>query len=296
VAHASDAAGSIRIPASVTGLYGLKPTRGRVPPPEDRWNGLVCELVVARSIRDVETCLGLVGRGPWPASDGPLRIALSIDHWAGLATDKAVEAAVEAAARKLEAGGHAIVPIERPFDYEQLMTTWFPLFGLGVADSVEQASARTGRPADADHLEPNTLDLLDVVAGLAPDARLRGLATAAGVTRMLTAKLAGFDALLTPTLDRPVIPLGWMAGRGPMAQYMADGDEWFDRLYIANTSGWPAMSVPAPVAGPTPIGVQLIAQPYQERRLLRLARVITSDALVEVAVPAGRLADPERLS
>jgi amidase len=287
VAHASDAAGSIRIPAAVTGLYGLKPTRGRVPPPDDRWNGLVCELVVARSVRDVETCLELVGRGPWPESQGRLRIALSTDHWAGLAPDPAATAAVEAAARRLEADGHAIVVLDRPFDYEQLMTTWFPLFGLGVADSIQEAAARTGRPPDADHLEPNTLELLGIVAGLAPDARQKGLATAAAVTRSLTANLAGFDALLTPTLDRPVIPLGRMAGSCPMAQYMADGDEWFDRLYVANTSGWPAMSVPAPVPGPTPIGVQLMAQPYQEPRLLRLARAITGDALVEVATLAG---------
>jgi amidase len=97
--------------------------------------------------------------------------------------------------------------------------------------------------------------------------------------------LTGYDALLTPTLDRPVIPLVTMAGTTPMDRYMADCNEWFDRLFIANTSGWPAISVPAATAGPLPIGLQLMAPPGSDRLLLRLARDLTGHAVVPVAVP-----------
>lgn len=305
IAHASDSAGSIRIPAAVTGLLGLKPTRGRVPGRGFDWSGLLVELVVARSVRDLQTCLavlsapdgtpGPVGEGLRPVGeglrlvgDGPTagprcRIALSLGHWAGGTTDPTVVASVEATARALESAGHVVEPIDRPFDYEQLTTTWFPLFGLGIAEEMSAVSARTGRPMAAPYLEPTTCELLERVAALPSDARPRALATGAAVTDALVAGLAGFDALLTPTLDRAVIPLGRMAGHCPMDRYLADGDEWFDRLYLANVTGWPALSVPAPGSsdGPGPaIGAQLMAPPGHDELLLSLAVDIMGHGII----------------
>ncbi len=288
LAHASDSAGSIRIPASVTGLLGLKPSRGRVPGCGFDWSGLLVELVIARSVRDLSAAFGAVATatpsdGPGPQPRRPRRIALSLDHWAGGTTEPAVREAVAAAARALEAAGHTVEPIDRPFSYEQLMSTWFPLFGLGIADFIHAAAARSGRPAAAPHLEPNTLEMLERVAALAPGARAQALATGVQVTADLSANLAGFDALLTPTLDRAVVPLGRMAGSCPMDRYLDDGDEWFDRLYLANVTGWPALSVPAPVpVGNPPVGAQLMAAPAAEELLLALAH----DVLGEAVVPA----------
>lgn len=294
LAHASDSAGSIRIPASVTGLLGLKPSRGRVPGCGFDWSGLLVELVIARSVADLSAALRAVAaRGPAPApapapSGGPdrqvrrpRRIALSLDHWAGGTTEPAVREAVNAAARALEAAGHTVEPIGRPFSYEQLMSTWFPLFGLGIAELIHATAARTGRPASAPHLEPNTLEMLARVGALAPDARDQALVTGEQVTADLAANLAGFDALLTPTLDRAVVPLGRMAGSCPMDRYLADGDEWFDRLYLANVTGWSALSVPAPVPpGRPPVGAQLMAPPGAEELLLALAEDLLGDAVV----------------
>lgn len=286
LAHASDSAGSIRIPASVTGLMGLKPSRGRVPGCGFDWSGLLVELVIARSVADLAAALRAVA-APTPSGGAdlqprrPRRIALSLDHWAGGTTEPAVREAVTAAARALEAAGHTVEPIGRPFSYEQLMSTWFPLFGLGIAELIHATAARTGRPAAAPDLEPNTLEMLERVAALAPDARDQALVTGVQVTADLAANLAGFDALLTPTLDRAVVPLGRMAGSCPMDRYLADGDEWFDRLYLANVTGWPALSVPAPVpAGWPPVGAQLMAAPGAEELLLALADDLLGDAVV----------------
>lgn len=294
LAHASDSAGSIRIPASVTGLLGLKPSRGRVPGCGFDWSGLLVELVIARSVRDLAISLRALADPASPAGgplglnldgDGPSRrIALSLDHWAGGTTEPAVRAAVEAAARTLEAAGHTMEPIGRPFSYEQLMDTWFPLFG-GIADLIHATAARTGRPAAAPHLEPNTLEMLERVAALPAGARVEALVTGELVTVDLEVNLAGFDALLTPTLDRAVVPLGRMAGSCPMDAYLADGDEWFDRLYLANVTGWPALSVPAPVpAGSAPVGAQLMARPGADELLLGLAADLVGDAVVPAVV------------
>lgn len=288
LAHASDSAGSIRIPASVTGLLGLKPSRGRVPGCGFDWSGLLVELVVARSVRDLAVSLEVLATPSSlaaPSPDRPRRIALSLDHWAGGTTEPAVRQAVEAAAGALEAAGHTVEPIGRPFSYEQLMATWFPLFGLGIAELIHATAARTGRPAVGPNLEPNTLEMLERVAALPAGARSEALVTGELVTVDLEVNLGGFDALLTPTLDRAVVPLGRMAGSCPMDRYLADGDEWFSRLYLANVTGWPALSVPAPVPpGSPPVGAQLMARPGADELLLALAADLLGDAVVPAVV------------
>ncbi len=307
LAHASDSAGSIRIPASVTGLLGLKPTRGRVPGCGFDWSDLLVELVIARSVRDLGVALAALAfdglafdglafdaRGGAPASSrAPAgsrsrprrRIALSLDHWAGGTTEPAVREAMEAAARVLEAAGHTVEPVGRPFNYEQLMATWFPRFGLGIAELIRATAARTGRALTAANLEPNTLELLARVAALPSDAGREAMVTGELVTIDLEVNLTGFDALLTPTLDRAVVPLGRMAGSCPMDPYLAAGDEWFDRLYLANVSGWPALSVPAPVpAGAPPVGAQLMSRPGADELLLALATDLVGDAVVPAVV------------
>lgn len=224
------------------------------------------------------------------SESGPtgLRVALALDHWAGGTTDPIVVTAVEQAARTLADLGHEVTVIGRPFDYDRLMSTWFPLFGGGVADTIETMAAVCGRPIDAEHLEPNTLATLARVADLGPDARHQAEQTATSVTAELASNLAPFDVMLTPTLDRVSIPLGRMAGDAPMDDYLADGDTWFDRLYVANVTGCPALSLPAPVADDDPpIGLQLMAPPDGEALLLTVAdQLLGDEAILPVISPA----------
>ena len=90
----------------------------------------------------------------------PRRIALSLDHWAGGTTEPAVREAVTAAARALEAAGHTVEPIGRPFSYEQLMSTWFPLFGLGIAELIHATAARTGAAMASAAPPPRTTSVI----------------------------------------------------------------------------------------------------------------------------------------
>jgi amidase len=289
-AHASDAAGSIRIPAAVTGLIGLKPTRDLVPAPTDDWRGLVTEFVLARSIADVVASLQvLVSPSVTTAPLGrtrSLRTGLSLEHWAGLPVDAEVVAAIEATARRLEAIGHRVEPVPRPFDYEQLMSTWFPLFGAGALDGIERVAAEVGRPLDENHLEPNTRELVAEVTRLTAEDHATAQVNRAAVTADVAAAFEDYDLLLTPTVDRAVIPLGRMAGDAPMGAYMADGDEWFDRLYLANVIGWPAISVPAD-AEPTapPIGAQFLAPPFREDLLVGIAADLLGDSIIPPVDP-----------
>ncbi|MGI9615900.1 MAG: amidase [Acidimicrobiales bacterium] len=302
-AHASDAAGSIRIPAAVTGLIGLKTTRDLVPRSVDDWRGLVVEFVLARSIADVVASLRVLAPSPSHTAEvlggaAPLRIGLSVEHWAGLADDPAVVAAVESTARRLEALGHHVEPAPRPFDYEQLMSTWFPLFGAGAVEGIERVARLTGRAMDALHLEPNTLEVIERSAGLTPADHTDAEANRATVTAEVAAAFQHYDLLLTPTLDRAVIPLGRMAGDAPMDAYLVDGDAWFDRLYLANVIGWPAISVPAhPNPGDTPvtppIGAQFMAPPHREDALVRIAAELIGDAIIPCVEPSP-LATPYR--
>lgn len=287
IAHASDAAGSIRIPASVTGLIGLKPSRGLLPVPEDDWRGLVVEFVLARSVRDVEVAFQVLGPPLGPVPAGPLRVAVSLDHWAGGETEPAVTAAVESVAERLDRLGHRVEPIACPLDYERLMSTWFPLFGGGVADAIARVSALTGRPTDGDHLEPNTLELLDRVAAVGPGQLAAAHEAATAVEAQLARSLARFEVLLTPTLDRAVIPLDRMAGDARMEPYLDDGDQWFDRLYAANVTGWPALSIPAPGGPGPPVGAQFMARPGGEAVLVGLARDLLGDSIVPPVDPGA---------
>ncbi len=124
IAHATDAAGSIRVPAAACGLLGLKPTRGATPNGPafaNHLGGIAGELVVARSVRDVRTALTVAAShadGPFPDPDfealdetRPLRIGV-VAEASGSAIADERSAAVEEAAHLLEAGGHRIVSID----------------------------------------------------------------------------------------------------------------------------------------------------------------------------------------
>ncbi len=297
LAHASDAAGSIRIPSAVTGLIGLKPTRDMTPPPPDRWRGLFVEFVVARSVADVEAAFSVLGPGsssgesnPSRAMVGrPPRVGLSVDHWAGFANDPTVTAAVEAAANRLQDQGYEVEGIARPFDYDRLMSTWPALFDGGIADVADQLSSSTGRPLDADNLEPMTLALLADVRALSPSDLVAADTSARSVTAELAANLDGFDLLMTPTLDRAVIPLERMGSFTPRDDYMRDGDEWFDRLYLANVTGWPAISIPADpslgVGDAAPVGLQFMAPPGRESDLIGVARTLLGKQIIAAVDP-----------
>lgn len=285
VAHASDCAGSIRIPASVCGLVGLKPTRGRVPWGDGStaggWGGVAEELVVARSTRDARCVLTAVA-DPWdgpPRSPdgGDLRVGVIVDHWAGFSPDPVLVDAAHAVAAVLAPA--AIEPAPWPVSYDEVAALMDPLFGAGAAGDIEAVAAATGRDEE-DHLEPLTLAYLQQVRSI-PAATLAEVpGRSADLTRRLDAWIGAYDLVVCPTLGRASLPLGVLAS-GALDDWVRANDEYAPHSYLANVTGWPAVSVPWG-QGPdgVPVGVQLMGRRGADELLLAVAETI------ETAAPA----------
>ncbi|MCP3988734.1 MAG: amidase, partial [Actinomycetia bacterium] len=174
MAHASDGAGSIRIPAACCGLVGLKPSRGRVTGgPAMGHPRLTTELVVSRTVRDTAAALdALAGSEPgepfdiaepdvaWISSmqtdPGRLRIAVSALVPDGSPVDPQVADNVWATARMLEGLGHEIVEAAPDYGYERLRETFGDLFAVIATAAVPIIAKRFGRPIDESTLEPVT--------------------------------------------------------------------------------------------------------------------------------------------
>ena len=228
VAHGGDGGGSIRIPASANGLFGLMPTRGRTPLGPDEgegWNGLVRRHVVSRTVRDsaafldatqgadvgapyaappAGAFLAAVGRDP-----GPLRIGYSTASMLGRATDPECVAAVESAAEVLEGLGHELVEVDLPIDREGLATAYIAIVAAGVGRAVDRTEQLTGRPPRAGDFEASTWFLRqasDVLSARELEAARERVFVA---TRRLGALFADqVDVHLSATLPYPPVLVG----------------------------------------------------------------------------------------
>ena len=277
LAHASDCAGSIRIPAAACGLVGLKPGRRRVPWPDGGWGGIAEEFVLTRSVRDCRLLLDVLGEGPYLPVPELMTVALDTEHWAGDRVDASVVEATEHAAAELESAGHRVVRIGTPIADERLMTTWDALFSRWVAHDVRELERRTGRPADGTTVEPTTLLAVEAAHRLRANDITRAQIDQGRITHDLHGALTGFDALLTPTLGRETIPLGWVNGSvTPFDLYLERNSELFPFSYLFNVAGWASLALPhGSSAGGLPLSVQLSGPIGSEHRLLTLGEVVS---------------------
>jgi amidase len=287
IAHATDAAGSIRVPAACCGLVGLKPTRGATPNGPLFGNhllGLTGELVLARSLRDVSAALDVAaGRAEGPFADPvlmhddtpALRIGV-VEAAPGLATiDRAQADATASAARALEAAGHRSVAISA----EQVagiaadaLRCAATVLGVSLAGWLEALAIRDG-------------EVSPLAAAVAADGRstpatalFESTVEMALISHRAWALFRDVDVLITPMLAGPPPPVGafpasetdprrhW-AAIGAAAPYAA----------LANVSGMPALSLPhgSDDAG-LPLAVQLIGPMASDRRLLALGDILAA--------------------
>ncbi|MGH6986652.1 MAG: amidase [Caulobacteraceae bacterium] len=308
MAHGGDGGGSIRIPASCCGVFGLKPSRGRVSmaPQGEGWGGLTALHALTRSVRDSAALLDASCRpeigDPCPlgapatpfAEDArrtppKLKIAVLTTNIYGAAMEGACEDAVRNAARLCEALGHDVVETKAPSGMEALIDAVGVLVGASVKATLDGEAQRRGRPVGKDEIEPLTRLIYERAEGVSAVRYVEATQSLHAMGRRIAAWLEPFDMILLSTLGRPPIPIGMLQGELHDFQDVVNTFyEFGPNTQIFNITGQPAMSVPLTwSAEGLPVGVQFAGRPAGEAMLLRLA------AQLEEAQPWAHRRPPE---
>jgi Asp-tRNA(Asn)/Glu-tRNA(Gln) amidotransferase A subunit family amidase len=292
-AHATDGGGSIRVPASCCGVFGLKPTRGRTPAGPDAgegWSGMSAQGAVSRSVRDSAALLDAI-HGPdlgapyaaqpparpflaeIGAAPGRLRIALQTETWNASPTHPTCVAAAEDAAKLCASLGHHVEEARFTIDVEAFREATATIIGASTRATMEERARALGRPLAPEDVEPGTW--LVASGGAAKDAvaYVRALRTIHRLGRELARFLERFDVLLTPTLAAPPARLGVLSLSNPNpGDALRTLFQSVGFTQLANATGNPAMSVPLYWdAEGVPIGSHFIGRMDDEATLLRLA-------------------------
>lgn len=303
IAHGNDGGGSIRIPSSCCGLYGMKPSRGRVsfaPDHGELNGGLVNEHVLTRSVRDSATVLDIIaGLQPGDPYAAPtqvsrygaeitappraLRIGFATRYIGpeGTLVDSHPDciAAVAHTAKLLASLGHQVEPAEIDALHDP---AWIPSFlsiwVVGVATELDEASREIGRAIEPHEVEPLTWALGQLgrmITGPGYADAWRWLRRA---SRRMAEYWTRFDVWLTPTVTEPPPPLGTFRSPpdDPLAGILRAAD-FAPFTAPFNATGQPACSLPLyRNAAGLPIGVQLVGAYGREDLLFRLSAQLES--------------------
>ncbi|MGN6372181.1 MAG: amidase [Solirubrobacteraceae bacterium] len=314
MAHGNDTGGSLRNPASACGVFGFKPSRGRMP--LDPAHGellsrLLVEHALTRSVRDSARLLdathgALPGdpyRAPAPeqpfsraseAEQGRLRIAFSTRTPTGERPHEECVACVERAAHLCEQLGYEVVEAEPQLDGGALVDAWFEIWAQTIGGMMDRLAGATGRQLVREDFEPLTWRWHERGASRSAAQYLEAARTLTRCAAAIEEFLGDCDVWLTPTLGTPAIPVGVFAalaaqdgsanGREQdVSKYM--GFSPFARL--ANITGFPAMSVPLHwTPDGVPVGAHFMGRRWGEHTLLALA------ARLERAAPWGAMRPP----
>jgi len=281
IAHGSDGGGSIRIPASCCGLFGLKPSRGRVSSaPFSSFEGLSTGGSLARYVADAAAFLDVisgyeVGDAWWapppdrPFSDevgadpGRLRIGVAATPPIDVPVHADCVEAVREAADLLESLGH---------DVGDATPAWSDVPLLDLFLTVWQTTAAL-YPVPSEALTPLNRGLAEAARGTSSvDLALASLELQAAARRIVQF-WNEYDILLTPTLALPPVPIGWQEeGVSGAVEQLRRNTVFTPFTSVANLTGLPAMSLPLHRnAEGLPIGVHAIGPPAGDALLIRLA-------------------------
>ena len=284
-AQGRDGGGSIRIPASVCGLFGIKPTRGRISqgPLMPDLAGLSIDGPLARTVADAALLLDamtgnhpgdMYTQPPLPAGDsflahagrepGRLRIARSLQNAVpGADVHPDCVAAYEDASALLASLGHEVEDVELPFGPDAVPmfeTLWYTMATLAPID-----------PAQEGELLPITRYLRGRGQQLKASELMFAQAYLQAIMRPALSMLNGYDALLSPTLALPPRPVGWFDEVQP-AENFERQKKFTPYTALYNLSGQPAVSLPLHWNDEgLPIGVMLAGRMGDEATLISLS-------------------------
>jgi amidase len=280
----SDGLGSIRIPGSFCGLYGLKPQRDRISiAPHDSgarygWYGLAVYGPLTHTVADAALFLDATAQSPptegsfseaAARAPGRLKIAVSTKPILPQPVDSQVLDAVARAAELLRSLGHEVV--ERDPDYP-------PWLGPHLlARYLRGAYGSAQELGNVERLSRRTRQVIGLGRLIGEGGVQRALASEGALAARVGRVFEDCDVLLTPTLARPALPIGAYEGRG--ALWTINGcTRIVPFLGVWNATGQPAASLPAGFTSEgVPIGVQLVGRPHDEATLLSLSAQLETE-------------------
>ena len=305
VAHASDGGGSIRMPASCTGLVGLKPSRSRVPAALPSWENCTTGGVVTRTVKDAARLLDVISvedalgwyRAPRPerpfaeevGGEVPkLRIGLLTSAPNGVPVDPDCVQATERIARLLESDGHEIVPVEPG------------IIGAAISEiylfTVIETALHTMEWERPELAEPYIVHRMRRAAERGAGDYVRAVRDMQLESRRVVAHWGrDFDLLLTPTLATRVPEAGVMLEQ---ANTILDGTnereaQMMAFMVPANVTGLPAISVPAGYdRDGLPLGAHLMGAPFGEAALIRVASRLEASLRWDLEHPGLYVGEP----
>ena len=299
IAHGSDIGGSIRIPASLCGGVGLKPSRMRVsigPVVDEGGWGYSINLVQAKSVRDVATMLDCVSipqvgdpfiipRPEEPYATlarkpaGQLKIGIVLDELTGVKVDPEIVAAVDATGKALASMGHTVDVASVDMGGVEVLSATTDIFFFGFDLRLDAYAKRSGRKPGPDTLEPAILSVYQAAKGITPARFIAANNAVNTARRRLGTFFTSHDIWLSATTARVAEP--W--GRYHLSKAGVGWDNIIAELLQVpcqytiphNIMGTPAISLPLAMhSSGVPIGVQIAAKPAAEHVVLQLATAL----------------------
>ena len=293
VAHATDGGGSIRIPASACGLFGLKPSRGLTAIEDSLaavWGGMSVGHVVSQTVRDSAAFLDVItlaapnqfAMPPSPASfygqleaaPSELRIGIQLTHPMEQAVDAECVAAVQNAASLCESLGHRVDEISHPVDYGPVVSAMGTMINTYIYKSLSPRLEALNTTLEDAPIEASTRIMATHGRDTVTSRYLAAVDTVKDAERLLLKFHQDYPIILSPVLSKPPAEIGWLdMNSGDMKQYTNRFKQYSGFTALYNGTGQPSMSVPLhrTEAG-LPVGVMFTGAWGADALLVGLAR------------------------